>query len=54
MLSFTIYDVLGLTRENDNTLQTLIHSENEYLVLETMGFINALTRDYYGREYLAC
>jgi hypothetical protein len=53
-LSFITYDILGLRSEEDNTLVTLINSSNEYLVLETIGLISALTKDYYGREYLVC
>lgn len=54
VLSFTTYDILGLKTGESSTLKTLIQSENENLVLETIGFISALTKDYYGREYLVC
>ena len=54
VLSYTTYDLLGLKDPNDTTLTTLLNSENEYVVLETVGVIGALTKDYYGREYLVC
>ena len=33
VLSYTIYDVLGLNREDDKTLLCLIHSQSENMVL---------------------
>ncbi len=54
VLSYTTYDLFGLHDPKDNTLNTLLNSENEYVVLETVRVIGALTKDYYGREYLVC
>ena len=45
-------DVLSL-KENGDTINLLLNSPNQAVLLRTMQVINALCKDYYGRDYLS-
>jgi hypothetical protein len=52
VVSIVMNDVLGF-KEGSTTIQLLLNGESEVLLVRASQFINALSKDYYGREYLA-
>ena len=48
----TMNDILSL-KENGDTITLLLNSPNQAVLLRTMQVINALCKDYYGRDYLS-
>lgn len=35
-------------------IKSLLNSPNKTVAMKTMQFLNAFTKDYYGRNYLSC
>ncbi len=35
-------------------IKGLLNSNNKTVSMKTMQFLNAFTKDYYGRNYLSC
>lgn len=52
VLSMTLNDIFNL-KQNGDTINLLLTSPNQAVLLRTMQVINALCKDYYGRDYLS-
>lgn len=48
----TMNDIFNLN-QNGDTINLLLTSPNQAVLLRTMQVINALCKDYYGRDYLS-
>ena len=52
VLSMTMNDILNF-KGGEETINLLLNSPNQAVLLRTMQVINALCKDYYGRDYLS-
>lgn len=53
ILSFVLNDIFNI-KKKDDTIKNLLTSQNQAVITKTMQFFNALTKDYFGRNYLSC
>lgn len=43
-----------MKKKEGETIKNLLTSQNQAVITKTMQFFNALTKDYFGRNYLSC
>jgi hypothetical protein len=48
----TMHDIFSF-QVDGNTINLLLNSPNQAVLLRSMQLINALCKDYYGRDYLS-
>lgn len=53
VLSFIINDLFSL-KKGEEIVKNLLNSKNQAVIMKVMQFFNALTKDYFGRNYLSC
>jgi hypothetical protein len=54
VLSFVLNDILNLKRGDDMIKTFLSLSQKDAVLMKFVQFLNAFTKDYYGRKYLCC
>jgi len=54
ILSFVLNDIFNLKKKEGETIKNLLTSKSQAVITKTMQFFNALTKDYFGRNYLSC
>lgn len=53
ILSFVLNDIFNI-KQGGELLKNLLSPANEAIAFKTMQLLNSLTKDFYGRQYLAC